>query len=226
MKYFNTVLVCLILFSCTKPEVNPYGPGKGRVSIWTQIGYMGDISVTIDGEVKYIIENWDEDGPSCDDPGAANFNLSPGRYSYEARTADGTTWQGEIESVEGRCTQLELSIGSPTSAGFTSQGEVILKSRSVRIALWDHATIDGDRLRFVFNGRTINPNLTINGSKVFYTFSGIPNGSWIGIIALSEGSISPCTPAVEVDDGFSKQTFFINSYVSGVSGSYSFKIVL
>jgi hypothetical protein len=47
-----------------------------------------------------------------------------------------------------------------------------------------------------------------------------------GIIARDEGSISPCTPGITIDDGISVQNFEIRSNVGGTNGAYIINVSL
>lgn len=219
-------IIALLGLSCTKEKENPYGAGNGRISFWSQIGNEGAISITINGTTKELTHYWGPSGALCDEAETAAFILPAGSHSFAAVSTSGSRWTGSVSVFEGDCVTKELTIGSPSSAGFSNQGIITIKSRNVRIGVWDGATIDGDKMSLVFNGRTIVSNLTIDGTKRYYTFTNIPQDSWIGVIAVSEGSIPPCTPDIEVYDGFTTQHFEIRSYVSGTSGAYVFKIQL
>lgn len=219
-----SLTICLgttMLNSCTKS--NPYSSGNGRVSFWSKISNEGNTDITIDGETK-TLKVYNDSTPDCKNDNLAYFVLPKGNYTYSAKNAAGKTWDGSVDIEDGGCTTFELRGGSAPS-NYDNQGTITVRSRNLTISFYDGATVDHDIMSIVFNGTTIASNIEIYGSKQSFTLNNIPLDSWLGIIAISEGDISPCTPDIDIYDGYTTQHITIRSLVTS-PGSYAIKVKL
>ena len=86
-----------------------------------------------------------------------------------------------------------------------------VKSRTVRIRVWDNGTVDGDVLSLFLNGEQIVKNYRVTRQKHETIVKLDKPTNFIILHALNVGSISPNTVAVSVDDGFQEQVVIISS---------------
>ncbi len=111
------------------------------------------------------------------------------------------------------------SIIPSTSLGRDNQvlGTVYLSSRDVTISVWDHGIIDGDVVSIYVNGELLIDEETLNGpsDKIEVNTTLEYNGyNYILLYAHNEGSISPNTAAIRIDDGVSTEDFTLESNLS------------
>jgi len=84
------------------------------------------------------------------------------------------------------------------------QDKVNLSKRTVTLKLWDHGTIDGDIVSVYINGKLVVDEITLDGPSAAFTksvtldFNGY---NYILLYAHNEGSISPNTASLEINDG-------------------------
>ncbi len=86
------------------------------------------------------------------------------------------------------------------------QDEIALTSRNVSISVWDHGTIDGDIVSVYVNGRKVVDEVTLDGPDnkfVVNTTLDFNGYNYILLHAHNEGSISPNTASLEINDGTS-----------------------
>ncbi len=86
-----------------------------------------------------------------------------------------------------------------------------VKSKTVRIRVWDNGTVDGDVLSLFLNGDLIIKNYRVTRQKYETIVKLDKPTNFIILHALNVGSISPNTVAVSVDDGFGEQVVIISS---------------
>ncbi|MBK9016014.1 MAG: hypothetical protein IPM82_19200 [Saprospiraceae bacterium] len=86
-----------------------------------------------------------------------------------------------------------------------------VKSKTVRIRVWDNGTVDGDVLSLFLNGEQIVKNYRVTRQKHETIVKLDKPTNFIILHALNVGSISPNTVAVSVDDGFQEQVVIISS---------------
>ncbi len=86
-----------------------------------------------------------------------------------------------------------------------------VRSKTVRIRVWDNGTVDGDVLSLFLNGELIIKNYRVTRQKYEAIVKLDKPTNFIILHALNLGSISPNTVAVSVDDGFGEQVVIISS---------------
>lgn len=234
-------LLCLVtLFSnCNK---NPFGDGMGAVSFYvceSASNCGGSVTAEIEGQrhtmTSYFVycPTPGEDDETSE--GLFRVVLPVGSYDYTITAKSGGSYSGSVNISEGDLTPVQISGsslgcsggggggGSVPPSNYDVQGTVYVRSTTVQFSFYDGSTIDNDRIQVVFNGNTEAADLLISGSKQTMTITNMPADSWLGIIAVSEGDIPPCTPDVDVYDGYSTQTFVIRSYINE-PGAYIIKL--
>jgi hypothetical protein len=117
MKYINTILVCLILFGCTKEKIEQDLPEQdGKVAFWVASDLQcGTIAVVINGRTE-LITSAQITKPNCGASGTATFTLSPGTYTYSA-SCSGVSWNGEVSVTSGECITQQLTRSSSPVPG-------------------------------------------------------------------------------------------------------------
>jgi hypothetical protein len=86
-----------------------------------------------------------------------------------------------------------------------------VKSKTVRIRVWDNGTVDGDVLSLFLNGDQILKNYRVTRQKHETIVKLDKPTNFIILHALNVGTISPNTVAVSVDDGVQEQVVIISS---------------
>lgn len=93
-----------------------------------------------------------------------------------------------------------------------SQGTYYVSKKQVTLYVWDSGTIDGDIISLLVNGKVVLANYTLTGSKkpisVTLDYSGY---NYILLFAHNEGSISPNTAALSIDDGKGEQDLILSA---------------
>ncbi|MFD2573555.1 hypothetical protein ACFSUS_23145 [Spirosoma soli] len=214
----------------TEPE-NPFGDGNGKITFYTkQDCKVGNLTLSVDGNFVGTLKNYHTNGASCDDKSAVSFTSRAGTYSVTIKSDIGTSATGTFAIENGKCSTMEISCdqlqGQTIPSNYDNQGTITVRSRNIQVSVWDGGSlIDGDIVTMVFNGQNVVQNLRIDANKRIYTFTNISARSWLGIIAISEGTNPPCTPDIEVNDGFSRQKFVIRSY-KNTPGAFALKVQL
>lgn len=95
------------------------------------------------------------------------------------------------------------------------QGEAYVESRNLQIYAWDSGQVDGDIVTVIVNGEVVFDE---------YELTGIPEPrpvtldnqgyNYILLYAHNEGSISPNTAAIDLDDGTTYQNLVLNANLS------------
>ena len=94
---------------CSKVQLTSSGGGSttGQGMFWTATNHgCGPINVVCNG-ITRTISSYYASMPACGASGCANFNLSPGTYSYSA-SCSGYTWNGNITITAGGCSRIQF----------------------------------------------------------------------------------------------------------------------
>lgn len=110
-----SVLACtLLLASCLKDNNNGFNnlnTANSDLTFWIATNCStAPVIVTVDSQTSQISEYFSNGQPSCGAYGCANFNLSPGTYTYVA-TATDTTWRGTVTVPRSGCLMQQLVCG-------------------------------------------------------------------------------------------------------------------
>jgi len=118
--------------------------------------------------------------------------------------------------------EQKSSIIPATFAGrsVTNQGKLNVSVRTIALYTWDSGVIDGDIVSLYLNGRIIVNQYTLTGSKrridVSLDYCGY---NYLLLFAHNEGSISPNTAAVSLDDGSGEKSIVLSANLS-TNGAY------
>ena len=86
-----------------------------------------------------------------------------------------------------------------------------VKSRKVKIRVWDNGIVDGDVLSLFLNGELLLKNYRVTRNKYSIPVTLEQPVNYIILHAINTGSISPNTVAVSVDDGTTEQIVIVSS---------------
>ncbi len=102
----------------------------------------------------------------------------------------------------------------------TNQGSVTVSVKTIALYTWDSGVIDGDIVSLYLNGKIILNQYTLTGSKrkidVTLDYCGY---NYLLLFAHNEGSISPNTAAVSLDDGSGEKSIVLSANLS-TNGAY------
>jgi hypothetical protein len=93
-------------------------------------------------------------------------------------------------------------------------GEVNVANREIAISVWDHGTIDGDIVTIYVNGNAVIAERVLEGPLNMFTvnttleFEGY---NYMLLYAHNEGSISPNTASMSIDDGVTVNEFILEA---------------
>lgn len=108
------------------------------------------------------------------------------------------------------------SIIPTTFAGRTTEdlGTIYVTNRSLTIEVWDHGQIDGDIVTIYVNGSVVMSYELLDGpsNPASVTVQLDNNGyNYVLLYAENEGSISPNTCTIALDDGSTIENFVLSS---------------
>lgn len=86
-----------------------------------------------------------------------------------------------------------------------------VRSKRVRVAVWDNGTVDGDILSLFVNGDKILDNYRVSRRKHVEIVELNQSTNYLILHAINLGSITPNTVAVSVDDGIEEQVVIMSS---------------
>jgi hypothetical protein len=92
------------------------------------------------------------------------------------------------------------------------QGLIVVRSPNVTIYVWDSGTIDGDVVSLALNGAWSVHGHTLTADKrAIHTTLNSSGYSYLLLYAHTEGSLSPNTAAVSIDDGTGEQVLTLSA---------------
>jgi hypothetical protein len=104
---------------------------------------------------------------------------------------------------------------SSVQAGLT---DITVNSRVITVSVWDHGSIDGDRVNVYLNGRLIRSNLLLGKSPINIRLNLYTGSNVVEIKAMNEGSQSPNTASIKITNvvqGKSQQKWQLKSGQTG-----------
>jgi len=97
--------------------------------------------------------------------------------------------------------------------GFAEKGSTTININDPEIKIWDYSAVDGDTVRFYFDGKLVYDKLAITGTPAVYLPGTLSRGNhWIGVQAISEGAEPPATPHISIGRENDTQEFDIEVY--------------
>lgn len=103
-------------------------------------------------------------------------------------------------------------------------GTVELLSRIVTFNVWDSGQIDGDEISLNVNGRWVIENYTLSATKRAISVTLPSRGySYVVLYAHNEGSVSPNTAAVSINDGTREQNLVLSANLR-TNGAYNLRV--
>lgn len=93
-------------------------------------------------------------------------------------------------------------------------GTVEISGRDVVISVWDHGTVDGDIVSIYVNGTELIANRVLEGPSSKYAVSTTleyEGYNYVLLYAHNEGSISPNTASMSIDDGTNLREFILEA---------------
>lgn len=98
----------IIKLDSTRPslsqDINPYGKGYGKITIYTTCKDCGNTDVWIDGKKVGILDFYFTNGAFCGEDGTVSQRLKVGKHKIFMRDTDSTEWEQEVYIQEGICT--------------------------------------------------------------------------------------------------------------------------
>ena len=92
------------------------------------------------------------------------------------------------------------------------QGDAYVESRNVEIYAWDSGQVDGDIVTVIVNGQVIFDEYTLTGIPEPRSVTLDNRGyNYILLYAHNEGSVSPNTAAIDLDDGSTYQNLVLSA---------------
>jgi hypothetical protein len=88
---------------------------------------------------------------------------------------------------------------------------ITVAAKKVTVKVWDHQTVDGDRISINLNGRWILENYTLEKQQHVFEVELAPGKNIFVLHALNLGKIPPNTAAIIVYDGVKEQRIILES---------------
>lgn len=106
----------------------------------------------------------------------------------------------------------------------TLQGETELSAGSIVMKVWDREAEDGDVVQVYFNGKLLAKSLAILNEPVEYKLGKISRGTYLlEVRALDEGSTSPASTTVSLNDGKVEKDFSMDAWITHAA---SWKVIV
>jgi hypothetical protein len=102
-------------------------------------------------------------------------------------------------------------------------GTIYVSSKNVTFYVWDSGSIDGDIVSLIVNGNTVLDEYTLTGSEYSVDVSLSNSGyNYVMLYAHNEGDIPPNTCALDIDDGYDRQSLTMSAdlYENGAYNIY------
>lgn len=107
---------------------------------------------------------------------------------------------------------------------FTQQGETEINAGTIIMKVWDHDAEDGDSIQVFFDGKMIADSLGIWNAPVEYKLGKLSAGEhWVGVKAINEGSTSPASAYISLNDGKEEKEFSMDAWIDSAA---SWKIII
>lgn len=93
-------------------------------------------------------------------------------------------------------------------------GTITLESREITISIWDHGRIDGDIVSIFVNGKEVITERTLEGPANTFSINTTleyDGYNYVLLYAHNEGSISPNTVSMSIDDGSNIKEFVLEA---------------
>jgi|GEM_PF-2993224 len=88
---------------------------------------------------------------------------------------------------------------------------VQVHTNEILIEVWDHETVDGDVLSLALNDTTILDSYALIQNKKILKVMLHPGQNPLVMTAINQGRYKPCTAAILIDDGQTKQTYILDA---------------
>ena len=107
---------------------------------------------------------------------------------------------------------------------FTQQGQTEINAGSYVMEVWDQSAEDGDSIQVFFNGKMIADSVAILNTPVEYKLGTLSAGEyWVGVKAINEGSTSPASAYIRLNDGKTKNSFSMDAWIDSAA---SWKLIV
>jgi archaellum component FlaG (FlaF/FlaG flagellin family) len=90
-------------------------------------------------------------------------------------------------------------------------GNIVSRSATVTLALWDDAVEDGDSISLRINGKWVAQGFPVKKNPQFLQVTLNPGPNTITFVADNLGSIPPNTSVLEIIDGKKRKSFNIET---------------
>ena len=107
---------------------------------------------------------------------------------------------------------------------FIQQGQTEINTGSFVMEVWDQSAEDGDSIQVFFNGKMIADSVAILKAPVEDKLGTLSPGEyWIGVKAINEGSTSPASAYIRLNDGKIKNSFSMDAWMDSAA---SWKLIV
>ena len=104
-------------------------------------------------------------------------------------------WRQINQQIRRDCFLRGTPGGGQGQSGLT---DITVNSRVITVSVWDHGSIDGDRVNVYLNGRLISNNLMLKRNRTNIRLNLSTGSNVVEIKALNEGSQSPNTASMKI----------------------------
>ncbi len=169
---------------------------------WKWCIKRGSLKLDRDG-TRYVLEGPWEGFIEGYDPTLPKARCAPGRLYLEKPVL--------TQQLIRRSRELMKSYESSNKRPVKVERTLEVRSRDLRIRVWDNGTVDGDVVTLFLNGRRILHNFRVTKHKWSIPVTLEEDNNFLILHAEDLGDISPNTVAVAVDDGFTEQIIILSS---------------
>jgi hypothetical protein len=110
-KFYLVSIISIILLSCVKNDVNPYGDTNGNYTFWMGNHGAGSVSVYIDNKLVGQVTKYSTTEVECGE-GEVNVILPEGVHSLVAISQGGPAWYSNLEFEDSNCKSFQFAVGN------------------------------------------------------------------------------------------------------------------
>lgn len=123
-----------------------------------------------------------------------------------------------VTCISTSCKKEKLKVQTQLPSNYSNQGTITVANKNISICVYDNNAEDGDIIDLIFNGNALIKNYELKNAERCFNATLEKGDNWIGIIAIDEGTTSPATVTVKINDGVTEQEFDIDGEVNKPGG--------
>ena len=124
-----------------------------------------------------------------------------------------------------KCSKKEESIiDAKPKIAYTEQGSTTLEEGPISLKIWDNNAEDGDTVKVYVDDQLLRDTIALRNQPLDLDLGKLDKGEHVlGVVAISEGTTSPASASMSLDNGKEKKEFEMDATIEKPS---SWKILI